>query len=70
MGEDNIYFFQDHTGYRVSPSFLCKQYHKFKNLLSIYNDAKKDLNFDILRSLDQGKIKIKDLGEQNANKIC
>ena len=69
MGEDNIYYFQDHTGYRVSPSFLYKQHYKFKNLLLIYNNAKKDLNFNILRDLDQGKIKIKDLGEENVNKV-
>lgn len=70
MGEDNIYYFQDHTGYRVSASFLCKQYHKFKNLLSIYKNAKINLDFDVLRDLDQGRIKIKDLGANNVNKIC
>jgi tRNA 2-selenouridine synthase SelU len=67
MGEDNIYLFQDHTGYKVTPSFLYKQYFKFKNLISIYNKAKKNLDFNTLRNLDQGKIKIKNLGEINAN---
>lgn len=70
MGEENIYYFQDHTGYKVSPSFLCKQYFKFKSLISIYNKAKKDFDFDTLRDLDQGKIKIKDLGEKDVNKVC
>lgn len=67
MGEENIYLFQDHTGYKVSPSFLYKQYFKFKSLISIYNKAKIDFDFDTLRNLDQGKIKIKDLGVKNAD---
>jgi len=67
MGEENIYHFQDHTGYKVSPSFLCKQYFKFKSLMGIYNKAKKNFDFEVLRDLDQGRIKIKDLGEKNAN---
>ena len=67
MGEDNIYYFQDHTGYKVSPSFLYKQYFKFKSLISIYNKAKESFDFDTLRNLDQGKIKIKDLGAENAD---
>jgi hypothetical protein len=67
MGEENIYYFQDHTGYKASPSFLCKQYEKFKNLISIYNRAKKDLDFNTLKDLDQGNIKIKDLEDKNIN---
>ena len=67
MGEDNVYYFPDHMGYKVSPSFLCKQYFKFKSLIGIYNKAKKDLDFDTLRELDQGRIKIKDLGDKNAD---
>lgn len=67
MGEENIYYFQDHTGHKASPSFLYKQYFKFKSLISIYNKAKKDLDFNTLRNLDQGKIKIKDLGGENAD---
>lgn len=67
MGEENVYYFQDHTGYKVSASFLCKQYFKFKSLIGIYNKAKIDFDFDTLRNLDQGKIKIKDLGEDNVD---
>jgi hypothetical protein len=36
-------------------------------LISIYNKAKIDFDFDTLRNLDQGKIKIKDLGVKNAD---
>jgi hypothetical protein len=67
MGENNIYYFQDHTGYKVSASFLCKQYFKFKSLIDIYTKAKKDFDFYVLRELDQGRIKTKYSGRQNAN---
>ncbi len=67
MGEDNVYHFQDHTGYKASASFLCKQYFKFKSLISIYNKAKENFDFETLRNLDQGKIRIKDLGAEDAD---
>ena len=33
----------------------------------VYNKAKENFDFDTLRNLDQGKIKIKDLGAENAD---
>jgi len=69
MGENYIYLFTDHTGYKANASFLSKQFYKFKSLMSIYNKAKQEIDLETLRKLDQGKIKPRHFKEINADKI-
>lgn len=59
MGEKYVHHFPDHTGYKANAPFLSKQFRKFKALMSIYNTAKENLDFEALRKLDQGKTKLK-----------
>jgi hypothetical protein len=69
MGDNYIYLFTDHTGYKANASFLSKQFYKFKSLMSIYNKAKQEIDLETLRKLDQGKIKPRHFKEINADKI-
>jgi len=61
MNPVDIYCFTDHTGIKITKGFVCKLNKKFQSLMSIHNEAKQNINFEVLKKLEKGKFKIKEL---------
>lgn len=72
MSSENAYFFQDHTGNKITNSFVYKLVQKIKALLYLYEKAKNEIDFDTLKKLERGQFYIKEilyLKEKNVDKI-
>ena len=51
-------YFQEHTGYKLTNSFLHKMASKFEWIMKEFSDAKKNLDFEKLSKIQSGRLPV------------
>ena len=61
MKHSNLYCFQDHTGVKMTASFVWKLTQRFNKLMEIHKKAKDNFDFELLKKLERGQLFIKEV---------
>jgi hypothetical protein len=61
MKDGNLNCFQDHTGIKMTSSFIWKLTQRYNKLMEIHKKAKEKFDFDLLKNLERGNLFIKEV---------